>query len=243
MAKRTGYSRSYIGNVETGVRPVTPDFIKAYERVLGDDLQRRQLIVGSIAALAASSAPDAAVSIANDINSGRTGLLTGIQTTHKTDRAVAALVGRRPGSIASLVKWSQKGKALLRVNAAGILAKAGSPTIDNEAVTILRADDEVRDLYLTAVIYRVLGISWDSAADMASSRNPLSEPTHLGLFASELSNPNDSGARYCSALMLFKSHREPVATAALLSALRTEPSRENLRAIGSALAGVDPLTI
>lgn len=34
MAKRTGYSRSYLGNAETGIRQVTPGLIRAYERVL-----------------------------------------------------------------------------------------------------------------------------------------------------------------------------------------------------------------
>jgi transcriptional regulator with XRE-family HTH domain len=181
IAKRTGYSRSYLGNVETGVRPVTPDLIKAYERALGDDVKRRQLIVGSVAALAASSAPDAAASIANDINSGRSGFLTGFQTTHATDRAVASLIARQPHSIASLVRWSDKGKPLLRVNAAGILAKIGSPTTDNEAVAVLQADNETRDLYLTAVIHRVLETSWDDAANLASSRSPLPGPNQLGL--------------------------------------------------------------
>ena len=33
MAKRTGYSRSYLGNVETGERQVTPELIRAYEQV------------------------------------------------------------------------------------------------------------------------------------------------------------------------------------------------------------------
>jgi transcriptional regulator with XRE-family HTH domain len=54
LAKRVGYSESYIGNVETGVRRVTPDLINAYASALGvpmlaeiwetDDMQRRALI-------------------------------------------------------------------------------------------------------------------------------------------------------------------------------------------------------
>lgn len=45
--------------------------------------------------------------------------------------------------------------------------------------------------------------------------------------------------------MLYRTRADDPArvTAALLEALKTEPARENLRAIGSALAGVDPLTI
>jgi transcriptional regulator with XRE-family HTH domain len=243
MAKRTGYSRGYIGNVETGVRAVTPDVIKRYESVLGEDLKRRQLLLGTISALAAGAAPDTAASIANDISGGRTGMLTGIQTTHATDRVVASLVARNSPSVASLVKWSRSGKALLRVNAAGILAKVGSPAIDNEAISVLRADGEARELYLTAVLHRVLGLDWDSSANLAASTDPLS-PDWLRLLRGELSNPNDSGARYCSVLLLVRNQRAgPEGTAALLSALRLEASRENLRAIGAALAGVNPLKI
>ncbi|GIE89410.1 helix-turn-helix domain-containing protein [Actinoplanes regularis] len=243
MAKRTGYSRGYIGNVETGVRAVTPDVIRKYESVLGEDLKRRQLLLGTISALAAGAAPDTAASIANDINGGRTGMLTGVQTTHATDRAVASLVARNSPSIASLTKWSRSGKALLRVNAAGILAKVGSPTIDNEAVSVLQADGESRELYLTAVLHRVLGLDWDASANLAASSAPLS-PDQLQVLKAELSNPNDSGARFCSVLLLSRNQRaEPHITDALLSALRSESSRENLRAIGAALAGVNPLKI
>ncbi|MEV4708691.1 helix-turn-helix transcriptional regulator [Actinoplanes sp. NPDC049316] len=243
MAKRSGYSRSYLGNVETGVRAVTPDVIAQYESVLGEDLRRRQLLLGSVSILAATPAPDTAVSIAHDINAGRTAMLTGVQTTHATDTAVAALVSRTSPSIASLVKWSHRGKPLLKVNATGILAKVRSPSIDNEAITVLNTDGEVRELYLTAVLHRVLAISWDNASDLASSTQPLHEPAQLQHLAAELSNPADSGARYCSALMLARSHREPAATSALLAALRTEPSRENLRIIGAALAGVNPINL
>jgi hypothetical protein len=243
MAKRTGYSRGYIGNVETGVRAVTPDVIKKYESVLGEDLKRRQLLLGTISALAAGAAPDTAASIANDIDGGRTGMLTGIQTTHATDRAVASLVARSAPSVASLAKWSRSGKALLRVNAAGILAKVGSPTVDNEAVSVLQADAEARELYLTAVLHRVLGLDWDTAANLAASSEAFN-PDQLKRLQAELSNPNDSGARYCSVLLLSRKQRsEPKVTEALLSALRSEPSRENLRVIGAALAGVNPLKI
>lgn len=240
MAKRSGYSRSYLGNVETGVRAVTPDVIARYESVLGEDLRRRQLLLASVSVLAGVPAPDAAVSIAHDINGGRTAMLTGLQTTHATDKAVAALVSRNSPSIASLVKWSHRGQALLRVNATGILAKVRSPSLDNEAVEVLNADGEVRELYMTAVLHRVLGISWDAANNLAASTQPLQDPGQLRLFTTELTNPDDSGARYCSALLLTRSRTEPIATAALLSALRTEPSRENLRIIGAALAGVNP---
>jgi hypothetical protein len=240
MAKRSGYSRSYLGNVETGVRPVTPDLIRAYERALGEDLKRRQLLLGSISALAASSAPDAAISIASDVAAGRNGLLTAMQTTHSTDKAVAALVAQDSGSVMSLVKWTGSGKSLLRVNAAGILAKMKSPTLDNEAVTVLRGNGEVRELYLTAVAARVLSLPWDDAASLAVSGGHLPSAEAVQALSAELSNEADAGARWCSAVLLARTRdHDPAVTDALVGALRTESSREVLRTIGSALAGVD----
>jgi transcriptional regulator with XRE-family HTH domain len=242
MALRTGYSRSYLGNIETGIRPVTPDVIKKYESVLGDDVNRRHLLLGSIAALAAPSVPDTAVSIAHDISAGRTTMLTGVQTTHATDKAVAALVARNGGSVASLVKWSRSGNALLRVNAAGILAKVRSPTLDNEAVAALQADREARMLYLTAVIHRVLGLTWDQASDLAQSPARLN-PSEVAAVAAELANSADAGARFCSALLLARDVNDPSIQTALRTALRAEQSRENLRTIGAVLAGINPLSI
>jgi hypothetical protein len=244
MAKRTGYSRGYLGNIETGERQVTPDLIRTYERVLGDDLHRRQLLVGSIAALAASSAPDAAAFIAHDISQGRHGLLTELQTTHATDKAVAALVARNSPDVSSLMRWSRSGKNVLRVNAAGILAKMRSPTIDNETVTVLRTDGACRELYLMAVVSRVLSVSWDDAYDLATGNGYVPTPESVQALSAEITNPADAGARWCSAVLLSRVRdHDPSVTNALLTALRTEPSREVLRTIGGVLAGVDPLKI
>jgi hypothetical protein len=228
--------------VETGVRPVTPCLIRHYDAVLGDDLKRRQLLLGSIAALAASSAPDAAVSIANDVRSGRNGLLTAMHRTHSTDNAVAALVAQDSGSVALLVKWSGAGRSLLRVNVAGVLAKMRSPTLGNEAVTAPRADRDVRELYLTAVAARVLRLPWDDAARLAAGGGYLPSAEAVQAFSAELGNPADAGARWCSAVLLARTRDDdPALTDALVGVLRTEPSREVLRTICSALAGIDHL--
>jgi len=65
-------------------------------------------------------------------------MLTGVQTTHATDRVIAGLVAHNAGPVASLVKWSRAGMPVLRVNATGILAKLGSASVDNEAITALQ---------------------------------------------------------------------------------------------------------
>ncbi|GIF03204.1 helix-turn-helix domain-containing protein [Actinoplanes siamensis] len=123
MAKRTGYSRSHIGNVENGTRQATPDVVKAYEKALGEDLDRRSLLLGTLGILAAGPADDTAIAITHEITEGRSGLLTELQTSHATDRGIAALVGQDAAAVATLTQWTGRGNAVLRVNATGVLAK------------------------------------------------------------------------------------------------------------------------
>jgi hypothetical protein len=62
-------------------------------------------------------------------------------------------------------------------------------------------------------------------------------------FGAEVGNLDDSGARWCSIVLLGRTLIEDRQDArnALGAALTTEASRENLRAIGYALAGIDPV--
>lgn len=82
-------------------------------------------------------------------------------------------MARDTPSLASLAKWSRSGSAVLRVNAAGILAKVRSPLVDNEAIAVLRADGDVRELYLAAVLSRVLTMPWGAACDLAAKGDGL----------------------------------------------------------------------
>lgn len=225
MAKRTGYSRSYLGNAETGIRQVTPGLIRAYERVLGDDLKRRELLVGAVSSFLVGAVPDVASDIAHDVSGESYKLLATVQTSHEIDKTIASMVAEDTPSLASLAKWTRRGSPVLRVNATGILAKIGSPAMDNDVVRTLRADTEARNLYLTAVIARVLGMPWDEAGRIARSAQPL--PEYIELFASEARNPKDSGARWCSVLLLSKARPEDPRTvdSALTAALKDEMSR------------------
>lgn len=53
MASRTNFTRAHLANVERGCRRATPEVIAAYERVLGDDMDRRQLVTGIAASVVA----------------------------------------------------------------------------------------------------------------------------------------------------------------------------------------------
>jgi transcriptional regulator with XRE-family HTH domain len=64
LANRTFYSKGYLANVETGRRHATPDVIAAYERELGGDVDRRELLAGLVAGTVAPRATLAAVSTA-----------------------------------------------------------------------------------------------------------------------------------------------------------------------------------
>jgi hypothetical protein len=244
MAKRTGFSRSHLANVERGVRQATPAVIKAYERALGDDVKRRDLLLGAAALALPAGSPDIAVDVVRDISAERSRLLSTVQTDHYTDRVIGSLVARDAPCVGSLTKWMRSGSPVLRVNSAGILAKVGSSTLDNEVVTSLRSDHESRDLYLQAVVSRVLGVPWDEAGRLVAVPEPM-DYAQVKSFAEEARNSNDSGARWCSVVMLAglrPDHRNTV-DAALSVALRQETSRENLRAIAGTLAGLNPLTV
>lgn len=53
MAARTHYSRSHLCNVEAGRKLATPDVVLAYERALGEDMDRRGLLTGVAAGVVA----------------------------------------------------------------------------------------------------------------------------------------------------------------------------------------------
>jgi hypothetical protein len=62
--------------------------------------------------------------------------------------------------------------------------------------------------------------------------------------ATELTNPRDGAARWCGVVLLDKMREvEPtIASSALHTALLNETGTENLRSIGAALAGDNPIS-
>lgn len=258
MARRTGYSRSYLGNVETGAKPVTPDVIRSYEKVLGDDsMHRRNLFGGMAGALvvagigvvghdgAASAAGSAgsslpagsvdqelATDLVRDIMSQRKIYLSSVVTSHQTDRAIGSVVARQTPCLATLQKWMRTGSVVLRANSAGILAKTGSPVLADEVAVHLNQDGDARDLYLTAVVARVLGLPWEEASRLVNA--PQFTEAQVRAIAAEVTNDYDAGARWCSVHLLggVRQQHHGIVDVTLRQALSTETSRELLRHIG-----------
>jgi transcriptional regulator with XRE-family HTH domain len=204
MATRTHYSKPYLSMVETGKRVATTDVVEAYERVLGiaqlgGDVNRRDAFkVASLVAANIKIATELAASIAgND-----PGPLAAVQTTHGTDLAIATLSDR--GTVAHLKRWlNDSDNPVLRVNAAGILAKVPGQVEASQVTAALVRDPDVRRRYMTAVVARVCGLDWPVAARFTDNPAGFPQPVLVAQrFAREAVSDRDAGARWCAAAML-----------------------------------------
>lgn len=185
-----------------------------------------------------------AVVVFNSISSGSSTRLATAQTTHATDLVLAQFAEADADSTANLARWMTGGpSAVLRVNAAGVLAKMDSPAMTDSVVTALRSDHAARALYLTAVASRVLRISWADAARMATGSAISGDGVEA--LAAELRNPRDAAARWCSAALLYRAGAANRANvrAAVADALGSERSAENLRSMAALTSGMDPITL
>ena len=214
-------NRELVSRWERGKRTPGPFWLEHLSTVLRVPLSvlenevRRRTFLGGLAALP-FAVPEDADNICSSIAGGDSGPLSVVQTSHQTDLLIASKVGREKTMAYRLARWLEDGSDILRVNAAGVIAKTRTDLTDQAPLALAR-DAAVRERYLKAFVGRV-------------GR----EPSEL---MRELINPRDAGARWCSAYLL-RSH--PAATPALTKALRAEPVRENVRTIGLILNGEDP---
>jgi hypothetical protein len=181
-------------------------------------MDRRTLLKVTGAALSGVvlSRDEAAIArdLAATIAAGDAGPLARVQTTHAVDHAIQRLAVQDKATVGRLLAWMEGGAdAVLRVNAAGILAKTGSPALWDEVAAALARDESVRMLYLKAVRAR-------------AGQNPRE-------LARELTNQSDAGARWCATWLLAATGD----TEAIIPAMRTESSRETLRAMALAVTG------
>jgi len=181
---------------------------------------------------------------------GSSDLLARAQTSHATDLVIREFVQNDGSASRSLERCMTAGtNPVLRVNAAGILAKIPSSTLADAVITALRVDTAARDLYVTAVAHRVLVMPWADAQRLVRATHDATPPelpdAAAVRLAGELRNPRDAAARWCSAVLLHSlraADREPI-RAAVADALHTERARENLRTMAALLAGVDPIAL
>jgi hypothetical protein len=189
-------------------------------------LRRRDMLMlaGAVSGglIAGTASYKAGVEMFTSVAAGDSGSLGSVQTSHQTDLMLAGLAAADRPVLLRLARWADDGDSdVLRVNAAGILAKTTQLDYAGLATAALRRDREVRLRYLRAVAARV--------------------GTGTRGLAAELRNPADAGARWCSAYLLATEGSDH-ARRALATALRSEPVTEVVRTIGLLLHGDDPCT-
>ncbi|WP_437105141.1 helix-turn-helix domain-containing protein [Streptomyces sp. enrichment culture] len=129
--------------------------------------------------------------------------LARVQTTHGADIVTASMADK--ASTVRLRRWMLDGDVpILRVNAAGILAKLPGQDQADQVALVLAHDEEVRHLYMTAVTSRVCAVDWTTAGRIVAQPASYSHRADFlaTRFAREAINPRDSGARWCSSVML-----------------------------------------
>ncbi|MEU3601134.1 hypothetical protein ABZ714_20805 [Streptomyces sp. NPDC006798] len=93
---------------------------------------------------------------------------------------------------------------VLRVNAAGIVAKLPGYDHASRVAQVLTHDAEVRHLYMTAVTSRVCAVDWTTAGRIVTNPGAYQPRAQFlaSRFAHESTNARDTGARWCSSVML-----------------------------------------
>jgi transcriptional regulator with XRE-family HTH domain len=189
-------------------------------------VRRRDMlrISGAAAAVAAMGGgdflPPDREDLFSSIAAGDSGPLAQIQTSHATDLSLGRMAAADRPVLWRLARWADDGDSdILRVNAAGVLAKTHSLDFTGVPAAVMLRSRDVRARYLRAVVARV--------------------GRGTGKLAAEVLNPADSGARWCAGWLLAHDG-SPASRKALATALRNEPVTENVRTFGLLLNGENP---
>jgi transcriptional regulator with XRE-family HTH domain len=154
--------------------------------------------------------------------------------------SLAQLIDTDRGTRRRLVKWLDDGStSLLRGNSQGTLFKSRQVELVELAEQSMRRGEETRRRCMKCFARHTFGLSWIDAAEYSAAHAPAEE---IRTLTELLADPKDASNRWCAAVHLGEAVKTGSQTArhALLGALRTETSRENLRAIGLGLSGERP---
>lgn len=190
--------------------------------VLEDHVRRRDMLkltgvaaLGAVAGISEDSTDSQ--ELFASIAAGDAQPLARIQTSHATDLSLGNLVTAERPVMWRLARWADDGDSdILRVNAAGVLAKTSDLEFAGIPAKLLAHDRDVRTRYLRALVART-----------GRDRTQL---------IAEVRNPADSGARWCAGWLLARDGSAE-SRHALTQALRSDPVIENVRAFGLMLNG------
>ncbi|MEV7021844.1 helix-turn-helix transcriptional regulator [Kitasatospora sp. NPDC093558] len=152
----------------------------------------------------------------------------------------ANLANRDQGTRWRLVRWLDDGStSMLRGNAQSALFKTQKPELIERAEQSMRYDAETRARCLRCFTRRAFSLSWPDARTYTAIAASTAQIRTLGAL---LHDQHDASNRWCAAVFLGEAVSGGSADARdlLVGALRSESSRENLRAIGLAAIGEHP---
>ncbi|OZM71430.1 transcriptional regulator [Amycolatopsis antarctica] len=199
LAKETAYSAGYLGQVETGVRPATPDVIAAYESVLGGGMRRRDITHPKLRKIENDEHLD---EIRRAVESGDPSIFADGPTSSTIDAAVAPIISE--AGVEHFRRWAKDGKtSTLRANAVSIVGFL--PGRDNAELVaeILTDDDRVRRLCLASEVSRLMQWDWETSLRVAEDPVTAPDPGKLaGKLSKEAIDPKDSESRWCAGWLL-----------------------------------------
>lgn len=202
MAKLIGFSKSHIGNVETGRRDAHTEIIAAYERILGpigDDMWRRRNITHPHVMQDKSSS---LMGLVAQVNQGEPGRLVDTPTSLAADELIAVKADDRGAE--NLRQWMREGQtATLRVNSLSVLARRSDPSDTPAIVETLERDERVRVLSLASSISRLMQWEWKTCQAAAEDVSEAPDPVQLAKrLAKDVVDTKHTEARWCAAYLL-----------------------------------------
>lgn len=173
MAELTHFSKSYLGQVETGTRAVTPEVLEAYGRALGAAMWRREITHPRLVRVKGTQR---LVELVRSVQSGRPDAFGEKPTAHATDIAVGTRMD--PDGVRQFRKWMTEGEtATLRTNSLSVIATV--PGRENAELVIDVLENDPRG---PAVVPGVGGVPPGSGrlADRAAGRRRHRQPPGPG---------------------------------------------------------------
>lgn len=205
MAELTHFSKSYLGQVETGTRAVTPEVLEAYGRALGAAMWRREITHPRLVRVKGTQR---LVELVRSVQSGRPDAFGEKPTAHATDIAVGTRMD--PDGVRQFRKWMTEGEtATLRTNSLSVIATV--PGRENAELVIDVLENDPRG---PAVVPGVGGVppdsvDWQTALRVADDIASHPDPEKLARTAAkEAVDPKDTESRWCGACVL--RHLAPV---------------------------------
>lgn len=201
MALETHFSKPYLGQVETGVRMATVDVVAAYERVLGEDMWRKEITHPGLIQVTGWTRLRA---LRDFVESGEPAVFAQAPTAHATDIAIGSRVS--PDGVRQFRRWMVDGKSsTLRTNALSVVAKLPGRANADLVVQVLEDDVNVRRLCLASDISRLTQVDWQTALRAADDPCSHPQPRRLaGRLTREAIDPKDTESRWCAGYLLRK---------------------------------------